>query len=134
MATKNTKKVQKTIKKVEPQKSLPLAVPHYLLPAPKPHTALLSAVAALPILVVLLYAVYPWFSLSHTASRNLVLEATFLFLVGLVVLATYIAKLFYDLLMRKTEAVDRDKHMIGLMTFFSFSIMIFSVVLYLIQP
>ncbi|MFA6553712.1 MAG: hypothetical protein WCT27_04760 [Patescibacteria group bacterium] len=134
MPPKTSKRPAAKTKKTEPMKSLPPAEPHFLLPAPKRHTIILCIVALLPVLVVLLYALYPWFSLSGVASRNLVLEATFLFIIGLAVLAVYIAKLFYDLLMRKTEAVEKDKHIIGLMIFFSFTIMFFSAVLFLIQP
>ncbi|MFH1207712.1 MAG: hypothetical protein V1668_03845 [Patescibacteria group bacterium] len=134
MAVKIIKKPAVKVKRPVPMKSLPPVEPHFLLPAPKPHTAILLAVALLPVLVVLLYALYPWFSLSSVASRNLVLEATFLFLVGLVILAIYIAKLFYDLLMKKLDAAEKDKHVISLMMLFSLSIIIFSAVLYLIQP
>jgi len=126
--------IKPKIKKIKVVPALPLATPRLLLPAPHPHTAVLLVIAVLPIVLVVLFAAYPWFTLSNAVTRTLILETSFVYLVGLIALAVYIVKLFYDLLMKKTGDIEHDKHIIGLLILFAFCILVFTSILYFIEP
>lgn len=113
---------------------LPPAASRLLLPAPHPHMFVLMALACLPIVLVVLFAVFPQIDLSGAVSRGLVFAASALFVAGMVALCVFIAKLFYDLLMNRSDKIDHDKHVIGVLMLFTVSVLIFSVTLYYLQP
>lgn len=122
----------KKISPAKPPVSLPAEKKRLLLPEPGKNIWWLLTLASLPVLFVLVYALYPWFTVSHAAASTVVKIAVVVFLLGLVVLIFSLLKLIYDLIKRRSGQPAKSGNILTLTLLLVISLLFFSTIVQLI--
>jgi hypothetical protein len=116
----------------KPMPSLPREEKKILLPRPRKHFWIFLALVTLPIILVIVYAVNPFFTFSEGSVRGIIRFAMGIFLVVLIFLIVAFAKFFIDIWKRDYTSGERDKNIIVLTLLFLLSLMLFSTTIYII--
>jgi len=92
------------------------------------------AMVLLPVMLVLLYAIYPWFTLSDQTVSVIIQTLMIIFLILLVFFIFVFLKYLYDLIKPYPHEVGKDKNLIIITLLFLLSVMLISTVIYLLEP
>ena len=118
----------------QPIKSLPKRERPKLLPAP--HVAPWPAylLIAVPVVFVLAYALWPWFTISDSAVTAIVIIATALFCLAVLALLYLLVRVFVSLLRAQYDTAQRYIGPLFLVLVLVLGIVFFSVVIMIVQP
>lgn len=114
--------------------SLPKEEKKLYLPQPGFHFWPFLLMVILPVLFVLLYAIYPWFVISHKTTNIIVQGLMIVFLIVLVFMIFAFLKFLYDLIKPHPKEVEKDKNIITITLLFLLSLVMVSTVIQLLQP
>jgi len=113
---------------------LPKEEKRLCLPQPGFHFWPFLALVLIPVLFVLLYAIYPWFTISGKVINIVIQALMIIFLIVLVFLIFVFLKFLYDLIKPYPQEIKKDKNLLTMTLLFLLSLMMVSTVIQLLQP
>ncbi len=117
-----------------PIKSLPKRERLLLLSSPHVGSWPAYLLIAVPVVFVLVYALWPWFTISDSAVTAIVIIATTLFCVAVLTLLYLLIRVFVGLLRARYDIAQRYIGPLFLVLVLVLGIVFFSVVIMIVQP